>query len=215
MTSPGAGMPDVGASCVCDSVGACDCVGWVPTSAGLSSAAAGIPDVGASCACGSGPDILPLGTLEPSDVDPETCRGPSKLLPLTGKASPCTPKSCLLPPRLPCIAPCRSGVLDRFASSLSLRSCILPLIQDIGPRFSRSESEKTAGSVLEGAMPVLTAGCCGLPLGGSVAEGVSGAGSWKDRRGCDPEKLLLPTVDRDIAFSFVPKGLAGGGAGLD
>jgi hypothetical protein len=43
----------------------------------------------------------------------------------------------------------------------------------------------------------------------SVIEPRSGTGSWKLRRGCDAEALLLPIVERDMACSFgliIPSG---------
>ena len=80
----------------------------------------------------------------------------------------------------------------------------------MGPLLSLSLSEKTPESF---APPVWPGVCVGVLLA-SVIDPRSGTGSWKLRRGCDAEALLLPIVERDMACSFgliIPSGPAGGG----
>ena len=80
----------------------------------------------------------------------------------------------------------------------------------MGPFLSLSLSENTPESL---APPCWSEVCVGVVMG-SVAELPSGTGSWKLRRGCEADALLLPIVERDMACSLgliMPSGPPGGG----
>lgn len=75
----------------------------------------------------------------------------------------------------------------------------------MGPLLSLSLSEKTPESF---APPCGPGVCVGVLLV-SVTDPPRGMGSWKLRRGCEADALLLPIVERDIACSLgliIPNG---------
>lgn len=152
----------------------------------------------------------PKGRFEKGAVASLPALEPLASLDLSGRASMCTgvPKSCL-----PFAEDwLRSGVLVLRSASRSFLSWILPLIQPMGPFLSLSLSENTPESLAPPCWPAVCVGV-GVMLG-SVAVLPSGTGSWKLRRGCEADALLLPMVERDMACSLgliIPSGPPGGG----